>query len=63
MVMNDLYKFSHMTDEEIESYFKNFTKENLCDFSKDNNLPYRKYYSRSKILKEVVDWVCSTMMF
>lgn len=61
--MDNLDKFKSMTNEEIAVYFKSFTKEELCEFSKDNNFPYRKYYSKNKILKEVVDWISSTMMF
>lgn len=60
MKLDDL---SNMSDEGIASMFENLSKEEIIDFCIKNDIPYKKYYSKAKLLKDTVNQVSAVFMF
>ena len=60
MKLND---FIDNTKQEISNYFNDFSKDDVIKFCKDNDIPYKKYFSKNKLLEQTIDFVDSTMMF
>lgn len=61
--MKDLDEFICMNKDEINCYLEKYSKEELMNFAILNDIPYKKYYSKNKLLEHLVRSIDSTMIF
>lgn len=52
-------EFYHKTEKEIRLIFNKFTSDDLKNFLKDNNIPFRKSMTRKQLLKHTIEQILS----
>ena len=55
--------FVNKTTDEINNFFNNQSYEQLVKFAENNNIPYKKRYTKNKLKNLIIEEVQSTITF